>query len=146
MTGAEERDHNDWLLPAVLVLVSVLLITVVVGVVYALRSTTGEDDSLAGEMEIWTRCLRSEGAGVPLVESLDGGGFRLTFDDAVLDGEHNPDEFLVAFDQCLDDAPESVQKVATIVDGLSSLAGGGDELGALLFSLLESEGLLEIDS
>jgi hypothetical protein len=115
-----------------------MVVAVLLLMFVATRSTNIEDDSLAGQMERWTRCLRSEGAPVPLVETLEDNGFRITVDDSVLDAGFDHEALGVAFDLCLDEAPESVQTIAATIDGLSSLPfslGDLGMLGPLLFDL-----------
>jgi hypothetical protein len=122
------------------------VVVAVLIVVFAFTSASNQDDSLAGQMERWTTCLRSEGAPVPLVETVGDEGFRITFDESVLVGDFNFDTLSVAFDLCLEDAPDGVQTVADTIDALTSLPfGGGDFgwLGPLLFDLGDS-GLFDL--
>jgi len=136
MTAKPEQEQPDWLIPAVLAAVGLVVVVALVGF-FVVRSTSSEDDTLAGQMESWTRCLRSEGAAVPLVEAIGEGGFRVTVDDLVLEGQFDFDSFSVAFEKCLDDAPDGVQTIADVIDGLSRLPFGDGALawlGTLLFN------------
>ena len=74
------------------------------------------DPSPAAQLEDWTRCLRDEGAPVPLVEAVSGGGFRITVDGDVLERDLDSTETLEAFDACIDEAPEKVREVANRID------------------------------
>ena len=135
MTDIGVSKLPDWLIPAVLAAVGALVAIALVSLL-VVQSSSSEDDGLAGQMERWTTCLRSEGAPVPLVEPFGEEGFRVTVDDFVIDSSFDYDSLAVAFDSCLDDAPEGVQTIAAVVDGLSSLPFGLDELewlGPLLF-------------
>lgn len=139
MTGRPESNQPDWVIPAVLSVVGAVVAIALVASFVVLAAPSG-DDSLAGQMERWTTCLRSEGAPVPLVESIGDEGFRITVDDAVLDASFDHDSLAVAFDLCLDDAPDGVQTIASVVDGFSSLPFGVDELGWLSPLLFEIGG------
>ncbi|MEN8239163.1 MAG: hypothetical protein ABFR53_08190 [Actinomycetota bacterium] len=137
MTGRPSQEHPDWLIPAVLVLVG-FVVGIALVAFFAVRPSASEDDTLAGQMERWTTCLRSEGAPVPLVEAVGEEGFRVTVDEFVLDARFDFDTFAQAFEACLDDAPDGVRTIADVIDGLSSLPlGGGDLgwLGPLLFDI-----------
>ena len=137
MTDTGESKQPDWLIPAVLAAVGVVVVLTLVSFL-VVRSTSSEDERLAGQMERWTTCLRSEGAPVPLVEPVGEEGFRVTVDDFVMESSFDYDSLTVAFDLCLDDAPAGVQTIAAVFDGLSSLPFGIDELGwlgPLLFEL-----------
>jgi hypothetical protein len=130
MTTRPEPNQPDWLIPAVLATVAVLFAAGLVAF-FAVRSTSDQDDRLAGQLERWTTCLRSEGAPVPLVEPVGDEGFSVTVDEQVLDIPFDYDSFTVAFDLCLDDAPEGVQTVAAAIDGISRLPFGVSDLGWL---------------
>ena len=130
MTARPEPEQPDWLIPAVLAAVGIVFVVALV-VFFAVRSTSSGDERLAGQMERWTTCLRSEGAPVPLVEAFGDGGFRVTVDDLVLDTPFDHDSLTVAFKLCLDDAPEGVQTIAAAIDGFSRLPFGVGDLGWL---------------
>jgi len=137
MTGRADHEQPDWLIPAILVAVAGVVVFALI-VIFAVRSTSSDEATLAGQMEVWTRCLRSEGAPVPLVEAVGDGGFRVTFDDVVMDAHMDPDVYKAAFDQCLDVAPDGIQTLAGVVDGLKSLPFGSSDMGwlsSLLFEL-----------
>jgi len=137
MTGRTNGEYPDWLIPAILVAIGGVVVIALIAIA-VVRSTSTAEPTLAGQMEVWTRCLRSEGAPVPLVEAVGDGGFRVTFDDVVMDAEMDPDVYKAAFDQCLDVAPDGIQTLAGVVDGLKSLPFGSSDMGwlsSLLFDL-----------
>jgi len=144
MTGRPRSDQPDWLIPAILASAGVVVAVALVSF-FAVGSTPSQGERLAGQLERWTTCLRSEGAPVPFVEPVGEEGFRVTVDDVVLDEPLDFDVFIVAFDLCIDDAPEGVQTIAAAVDGIRSLPFGTDDLewlGPLLFDL-GSSGVLD---
>ncbi len=137
MTGRADSEYPDWLIPAILLAVGGVVAIALIAIV-AVRSTSTAEPTLAVQMEVWTRCLRSEGAPVPLVEAVGDGGFRVTFDDVVVGAQMDSDVYKAAFDQCLDVAPDGIQTLVGVVDGLKSLPFGGSDmgwLGSLLFEL-----------
>lgn len=107
-------ENRDWLIPAVLVAVAVVL-GLIVGVAAVVRAPGQGDDAVVGQLERWSSCLRSEGANVPLVESVRGGGFRLTVDASLLDGGLDREALGSALDACEDEAPESVRRLTSLV-------------------------------
>ncbi|MCL1598312.1 MAG: hypothetical protein M3094_03950, partial [Actinomycetia bacterium] len=123
------RD-TDWLVPAILVGVAIVAVLVVVGVAASV-SGSGEDETMAQELETWSRCLRTQGAPVPLVESLRDGGFRVTFDATVLDGAAEIATASAAFDACRGDAPDLVREFADRLDMFGGFASGRDLFGFL---------------
>lgn len=114
----DTSDSRDWLVPAILVGIAAVLI-LIVGVVVGVRAG-GDDDSVAGQLERWSSCLRSEGANVPLVESLRGGGFRVTVDGSLVEEGIDSEALRPAMESCAEEAPEGVQKVMTLIDGFSN--------------------------
>ena len=148
MTNGQEHDSQDWLLPAALIVATLGLIAISVGAFFALSASSGDDESLAEEMETWTRCLRSEGVPVPLVEPIRGDGFRLTFDNAVVNADVDFADVKAGFEVCLDSAPDGVKTLFDIAEGLSSLqfseAGLGG-LGGLLFGIAGHDGFEDRD-
>ena len=142
MTARPKQEQPDWVIPAVLTGFGIVLAVVLIAL-FVVLSTASEDERLADQVEGWTTCLRSEGAPVPLVEAIGDQGFRVTVDDLVLDGSRDHESLSVAFERCLDDAPEGVQSIAAVIDGLSSLpfgAGDLEWLGPLLFEIDGSGG------
>ncbi len=107
--------------------VAVILIVVMGVVAYA--SNSAEEDTVARELETWSRCLRSEGAPVPLVESLRDGGFRITFDATVLEGVPDIASVGAAFDACRDDAPDAITEFVDLLDMFGGFPPGGDVFG-----------------
>ncbi|VAW07594.1 hypothetical protein MNBD_ACTINO01-794 [hydrothermal vent metagenome] len=126
METPRARD-TDWVVPAIVAGVAVILIVVMGVVAYALSSA--EEDTVARELETWSRCLRSEGAPVPLVESLRDGGFRITFDATVLEGVPDIASVGTAFDACGDDAPDAIAEFVDLLDMFGGFPLGGDVFG-----------------
>ena len=115
-------------MPAILAGVALLVVAVVAAaVVYA--SSTDKDETAVQELETWSRCLRSEGAPVPLVESLRDGGFRITFDAAVLDGDVDFESLPAALDACRDKAPERLREMIDRFGMFGGMAGPGGLFG-----------------
>lgn len=131
MTNGQEHETQDWLLPAALIVAALGLLAISVGVFLALRTESADDGSLSGQMETWTRCLRSEGVPVPLVESLDGDGFRLTFDDVVINADVDFEQIKIGFELCRDSAPDGIKTLVDIAEGLSALQFGDADLGGM---------------
>lgn len=127
MTGPAPSQRQDWVIPAVLV-----AIAVVVGVVvtlFAVRASSGDDESVASQLETWSRCLRSEGAPLPLVESLSGGGFRITVDGTILEGDLDLSTVSDAMEACRDDVPERMRAFVDFFGLFDSLPFGGADFG-----------------
>ncbi len=122
--NAEIVETDDWLVPAILVGVVVVL-AVVVGVVVGVRSNAGDDESVAGQLEQWSSCLRSQGANVPLVESLRDGGFRVTVDGSFVESGIDADALRPALEVCEEDAPEALRRFMDLVDGFAEFPFGG---------------------
>jgi hypothetical protein len=138
MAGNETPEQQDWVIPAVLVGVIVALGLIVV-LVLAVRAASSEDGSLPGQLEKWSACLRSEGANVPLVETLRDGGFRVTVDGSLVERGLDLEVLSPALDRCQDDAPESVQRIVALLSGLSD--SPFRDLGSELFESEEAYGL-----
>jgi len=139
MPGNETREQEDWVIPAVLVGVIAVLGLIVV-LVLAVRATSSDDGTFAGQLEQWSVCLRSEGANVPLVETLRDGGFRVTVDGSLVEVGIDLEALKPALDKCHDDAPESVRKIVALFSGLSDLPFG--DFGSDWFEFDEAHGLL----
>ncbi|MEN8041392.1 MAG: hypothetical protein ABFR95_07805 [Actinomycetota bacterium] len=129
MTNTTTENDQDWVVPAVLVAVIAVLM-LIIGIVIGVRAASDPDDSVAGQLERWTTCLRSEGTNVPLVESMRDGGFRVTVDGALLDDGLDHEALRPALAACEDEAPEAVQGILSLVGGFSEMpfAGFGDGL------------------
>ncbi len=127
MTGPTPSKRHDWVTPAVLV-----AIVVVVGVAVALlavRANSRDTDSAAGQFESWSRCLRSEGVPVPLVESLGNGSFRITVDGSLLGGGADLLSAGDAMAACRRDVPERVAGLVDIFQMLDGLPFGDGAFG-----------------
>jgi len=138
MAGNETPEKQDWVIPAVLVRV-IVAIGLIVVLVLAVRAASSEDESFAGQLEKWSVCLRSEGANVPLVEPLRNGGFRITVDGSLVEAGLDLEVMSSALDKCRDDAPESVQRIVTLLNDLSDSPFWF--LGSELFEFEEARGL-----
>lgn len=125
-------DDQDWLVPAILVAV-VLVAVVIIGIVIGVRAGSRSDDSIAGQLERWSSCLRSEGANVPLVESLRDGGFRITVDGSLLDEGLDYDAIAPALDACESEAPDGIRQIVSLLNTLPRLPFGEFGSGAFGF-------------
>ena len=123
MTATSGSENEDWVVPAVLVGVIAMLGLLIVIAMVA-QPYDDEAESSAGQLASWSSCLRSEGANVPLVESLHGGGIRITIDGSL--AEDGVDEAALgpALDACEDEAPDGVQRMMALVDGASEDPNG----------------------
>ncbi|TDI53524.1 MAG: hypothetical protein E2O95_02765 [Acidobacteria bacterium] len=115
--------ERDWVVPAVLVgVVAALAIVVAVGFAYTAQRAA--DDSVVGQLERWTSCLRSEGVNVPLVESLRDGGIRITIDGSLLEEGFDFESVRPALEACESDAPDAVKRVTSFLDYVPFLPFG----------------------
>ncbi len=119
MPDVPRSRDADWVVPAILAGVAIVVVVVVAGVV-AFASGSGGDKTVAQELETWSRCLHSEGAPVPLVESLRDGGIRITFDATVLEGTADFAAVPSALDVCRDTVPDPLRE---LVDRLDTFGG-----------------------
>lgn len=120
MAEGTASNNQDWHIPAILVAVIVML-GLIGAVIVGVRALGSDDDSVAAQLERWSSCLRSEGANVPLVESLRDGGFRVTVDGSLVHGGLDKDSLGPALDECEDQAPETVRNLMNIINGFTSL-------------------------
>jgi hypothetical protein len=127
MTDVKPAEDRDWIVPGVLVGVIVILAVIVV-VALATQTSDADDDTIAGQLETWTSCLRAEGANVPLVETLRGGGFRITVDGSFVEEGIDEATLRPALDACEEKAPEGVQRMMTLIDGFSEFPFGSFEM------------------
>jgi len=137
-TGTEERDRGhggeprrpDWVIPAIVLAIAASILLVVV-LSIAIASSDAQPATPAQQLEAWTRCLRDEGADIPLVEALDDGGIRVTFGGALLSGDVDPGEWISAFAACGDDAPDGLDHLLDrFRSPLGGRFGGGSGTGA----------------
>jgi hypothetical protein len=108
-TTEHESEQEDWVIPLILVLV-VAFVLVVIGIFVAVRANSSEDTSPLGQAEAWTRCLRSEGVNVPLIEATGDGGFRITVDGTLIDDGVDYQALPAALSACVDEAPERIRE------------------------------------
>ena len=127
MTDVKPAEDRDWIVPGVLVGVIVILAVIVV-VALATQTSDADDDTIAGQLETWTSCLRAEGANVPLVETLRGGGFRITVDGSFVEEGIDEATLRPALDACEEKAPEGVQRMMTLIDEFSEFPFGSFEM------------------
>jgi hypothetical protein len=127
MADTKPSEDRDWIVPAVLVGAIVALALIVV-IVLAVQASDEQDDTIAGQLESWSSCLRSEGANVPLVETLRGGGFRITVDGSLVEDGIDEATLRPALDKCQTHAPDGVQRLMAFVDGLSEFPLGAFEM------------------
>lgn len=118
-----EDNQRDWLVPAIVV-AAVVLVGLIIVIIFAAQSGNDRDDTIAGQLEQWSSCLRAEGANVPLVEALRDGGFRITVDGSLVDDGIDMEALGPAIESCEDEAPEAVQRLMDLVGGLSSMSFG----------------------
>jgi len=109
MIHENDSEQRDWVIPAVLVGV-VVAVAIVIAAVLIVNASDSNDDSLGGQLENWTQCLRSEGVNVPLIEAVRDGGVRITIDGSLLDEGVDFDALRPALNACQSDAPEAVQQ------------------------------------
>lgn len=145
MTPDTTSDDKDWLVPAILVAV-VVGVALIIGIIAGVRATGSDDQSVAGQLERWSSCLRSQGANVPLVESLRDGGFRVTVDGSLVDGGIDTEALGPALDACQDDAPEGVRKVMAQLEGMSESPFDGHGTDIFEFGEARGESLGRIDA
>ncbi len=138
MTDGTSPENRDWFVPAILVAI-VLVLAVIIGVVVGIRATGRDDDSVAAQLERWSSCLRSEGANVPLVESLRGGGFRVTVDGSLIDEGLDRESLGPALDSCKGEAPDGIRQIMSVLDTFPRLPF--DELDFGAFGSNEAHGL-----
>ena len=131
-------ENQDWHVPAILVAIIVTL-GLIVAIVVGVRAAGSDDDSVAAQLERWSSCLRSEGANVPLVESLRDGGFRITVDGSLVEDGIDGDALGRAIAECEEKAPDSVRRVMSLLSGFSDLPFG--DFGSGMFGLDEARGL-----
>ncbi len=103
-----DRKQEDWVIPTILVLV-IVFVAAIIGIVVGVRAASSDDSSPTGQAERWSKCLRSEGANVPLVEATGDGGFRITVDGSLLEGDVDRDVWANAFAACTDEAPDRIR-------------------------------------
>jgi hypothetical protein len=127
MTDVKPAEDRDWIVPGVLVGVIVILAVIVVAAL-ATQTSDADDDTIAGQLETWTSCLRAEGANVPLVETLRGGGFRITVDGSFVEEGIDEATLRPALDACEEKAPEGVQRMMTLIDGFSEFPFGSFDM------------------
>lgn len=120
MAGNTTSENPDWLVPAVLV-ATLVIVALFSGIFASVRGAGLEDDTLAGEFERWSTCLRSEGANVPLVEAVNDGGFRVTIDGSFFEEGLDHDALGPAMDACEEEVPEKIRSVLTVLDSIPDL-------------------------
>ena len=113
-TAPQGGTKNDWALPAMLAAIVGFVIFVVA--VSAAFAASDDASSTGGDAEAWTRCMRSEGVQVPLVEELDNGSIRVTFYPDHQGHAQDRALYTEAFDACLGSAPEGVRDLVRFLE------------------------------
>ncbi len=132
MPEESKSEDQDWLVPAILVAVIVTL-GLAIGIGTGVRSADRQDVTIAGQLERWSSCLRSEGANVPLVESLRDGGFRVTVDGSLLEDGLDRDALRPALEACEDEAPERIRRIVELLNAIPKFPIGDGGFGAFDF-------------
>jgi hypothetical protein len=127
MADTTPHESQDWIVPGILVAVVAVLgfIIVLVMITQALE----EDDTIPGQLETWSSCLRGQGANVPLVETVRGGGFRITVDGSLLEEGIDEMSLRPALEACEDQAPEGVQRIMALIGFEEFGSSGAPRLG-----------------
>jgi hypothetical protein len=112
-----QPEDTDWFLPAVLVAIAGTLV-LIAAIAFGIQSDNGDGSPAEAQLELWSSCLRSEGANVPLAEVLRGGGFRITVDGSLVEEGIDWGTLGPALDECEDQAPEEVLSMMAFVEGL----------------------------
>ncbi len=88
----------DWVVPAIIVGTAVALF-IVMGIVIAFTADDqSENSGLVYELDVYTSCLASHGANVPIVEARKNGGFSVVVPGSLVDGDvDNEPEGEIAF-------------------------------------------------
>ena len=94
-----EARSQDWIPPALLILAAVLL-GLAAWAIYAATGGDGEDETLAGQLEQYTGCLRDHGADVPVIEASRDGGLVIIVPGSLLEGDIDLETWLEAREQC----------------------------------------------
>lgn len=97
---------DDWVVPAVLVGLSLGLLLAVGIALAASAGDQPEIPTLAEDLEAYTACLVDQGAGVPRIEAGSDGGFAVIVPGSVLEGEFDESEWSEAVDACAHVAPD----------------------------------------
>jgi hypothetical protein len=118
MVDTTPEENQDWIVPGVLVAVIAVLALIII-LVLATQALDEENDTIAGQLATWSSCLRGEGADVPLVETVRGGGFRITVDGSLLVEGIDEATLQPALKACEDQAPEGIQQIMAVIDGYS---------------------------
>lgn len=133
---SKQPESKDWFLPAVLVAIAGSLL-MIAAIVFGVQSNDVGEDSTVGQLEQWAACLRSEGANVPHVETVPGGGFQITVDGTLVDEGINWGTLGPALDACDELAPEELRSMMPFIGGFS-------EFPHLDFEMFEFGGIDEI--
>jgi len=130
---SDDREGNtapDWLIPAILVGIAVLLLlAVAIGVVVAREAS--EPETLPEQLEAYTECLRSNGATVPLVEARGDGGVAIVFDGSLFEEGFELSSIFDAAEACESDMPSDFGIPTELLGGLDLGILDGFDLGAI---------------
>ena len=130
---SDDREGNtapDWLIPAILVGIAVLLLlAVAIGVVVAREAS--EPETLPEQLEAYTECLRSNGATVPLVEARGDGGVAIVFEGSLFEEGFELSSIFDAAEACESDMPSDFGIPTELLGGLDLGILDGFDLGAI---------------
>lgn len=132
---------DDWMVPAVLVGLS-LVLALVTGVAFAVSAEqSSEAPALIQEIEIYTACLADNGADVPRVEVRRGGAFAVVVPGSLVDGEVDESAWRQAADACAGVAPDLFGAIlgGFPFDGITATAQANGEFDAPFDGLIEVE-------
>ncbi|MGI9585716.1 MAG: hypothetical protein ACR2N7_09025 [Acidimicrobiia bacterium] len=122
-----DAKNEDWVIPAILVLV-IAFAFIVIGIVIAVNATSSDESTPLAQTEEWSRCLRSEGLNVPLIEATSDGGFRITVDGSLIDDGLNREAIPEALSACADEAPDRIREFMRWTERFSEIPFLGDAL------------------
>ncbi len=128
----QRKGMNDWVIPAVLVALSLGLLFVV-GLAFAVsHERRVETPALLVDLDRYTECLIDHGADVPRVRVRRDGGFEVTVAGSLLAGDADPESWTPAVEECAELAPDLV---GGLVGGL--IGGWHDGVPGELFDEIE---------
>lgn len=126
-----QAEHRpDWLIPAIMVGVAVLVL-VAIGIIVAVTRSSSEPETLPEQLAAYTACLRSHDANVPLVETRGDGGVAIVLDARFVEGDFDLAVLGDAVVACDEEAPEQLGFLSSLAGGLDLDVLGGFDLGAL---------------
>ena len=104
--NAQRQDTQDWVIPALVVGLSFVLLFVVGLVVAVSRDQRADAAPLIVDLDGYTECLIDYGADVPRVVVGRDGGFSVIVSGSLAAGDLDPDSWQPAANECSDVAPD----------------------------------------